>query len=317
MIATVLITNTVPPDVLESLHGLAHVIQGPSGGDLMTRDEVLRLAPELDAIINQGELRVDAELLEHAPRLKIVANVAIGYNNLDVEKMARRGVWATNTPEAFAESTADCTLGLLLCVTRFLVKGDRYVRSGAWNSFQPGVWDGVLLAGKTLGIVGYGRIGEAVARRASAFGMNIIYYRRQVQADPGYRALDDLLRQSDFVSLHTPLTPETHHLMNAERLALMKPGSYLINMARGPVVDEVALVEALQSGHLAGAGLDVFENEPAVHPALPLMENVALLPHIGGGTQEARRASRLLCVQNVANVLRGELPITPVNQPRL
>jgi glyoxylate reductase len=310
----VLITNSVPSTALVPLAGLAHVIMGPDGGELMPRDEVLRLAPGLAAIINQGELRVDAELLDCAPRLKIVANVAVGYNNLDTALMAARGVWATNTPEVFAESTADCTLGLLLCMARMLPKADRYVRSGQWRSFQPGAWDGWLLAGKILGIVGYGRIGQAVAQRARAFGMTVIYTRRQPVNDPAYRTLDDLLAESDIVALHTPLLSETQHLIDGRRLAQMKPGAYLINMARGPVVDEAALVAALQSGHLAGAGLDVFEHEPQVHPALLDMDNVVLSPHIGGGTIESRRAARHLCAENVAAVLRNQRPLTPVNE---
>jgi glyoxylate reductase len=311
----VLITNTVPDDILEPLRGLAEVTLGPDGGLTTPRDEVLQLAPELAGIINQGELRVDAELLDHAPNLRIVANVAAGYNNFDTALMAARGVWATNTPDAFYEATADFTLAMILAVARFLVKGDGYVRALQWKRFEPGVWDGMLLAGKTLGIVGYGRTGQAVARRARAFGMNIIYTRRQVSDDPEARTLDDLLAESDFVALHVPLVAETRHLIDARRLAQMKPGAYLINMARGPVVDEAALAAALQSGHLAGAGLDVFENEPQVHPALLTMDNVVLAPHVGGGTRESRQMARLLCAQNVAAVLRGERPLTPVNEP--
>ncbi|MBZ0297846.1 MAG: D-glycerate dehydrogenase [Anaerolineae bacterium] len=309
---TVLITNTVPANVLEPLDGLAHVIQGPP--EIMSRAEVLQLAPTLDGIINQGELVIDPELLDHAPRLKIVANVAVGYNNFDVELMASRGVWATNAPNIFTESTADCTFALILAVARMLVKADRYVRSGEWKRFEPGVWDGVLLAGNTLGIVGYGQIGQAVARRARAFGMNVIYTRRVPDHDPACRSLEDLLAEADFVSLHTPLLPETHHLINAQRLQSMKPGAYLINMARGPVVDEAALVDVLQSGHLAGAGLDVFEREPEVHPALFTMDNVVLAPHIGGGTTQSRYEARHLCARNVAAVLQGERPLTPVNE---
>jgi glyoxylate reductase len=311
----VLITNAVPDDVLEPLCGLAEVIQGPVGGDLLPRREVLRLAPELDGIINQAELRVDAELLDHAPRLKIVANVAIGIDNLDTQLMAARGVWATNTPDVFAESTADCAFGLLLVLARRLLAADRYVRSGAWQSFQPGVWDGMLLDGKTIGIVGYGRIGRAVARRAQAFGMHVIFHDPVAVAEPGYVTLDDLLTQADVVSLHVPLTPQTRRLMDAQRLGQMKRGALLLNMARGTVLDEAALVAALQSGHLAGAGLDVFENEPAVHPALLTMDNVILTPHIGGGTIESRRAARRLCAENIALVLRGQRPLTPVNEP--
>lgn len=310
---TVLITNAVPSDIIAPLDGIAEVILGSGGGDTMPRSEVLSLAGRLDAIINQGELKVDAELLSAAPHLKIVANVAAGYNNLDLDLMTRHGVWATNTPDTFIESTADCTLGLILGLARRLPQADRYVRSGAWRSFQPGLWDGVLLAGKTLGIVGYGRTGQAVARRARAFGMSILYNRRQRGDDPEYRDLDALLRESDFVTLHTPLTPETHHLIDAARLAQMKRGAYLINMARGPVVDEAALTAALECGHLAGAGLDVFEREPEVTPALLTMDNVVLSPHLGGGTVEARQTARRLCVENVIAALQARRPPTALN----
>ena len=309
---TVLITNTVPDNVLEPLAGRAHIIQGPP--EIMTRAEVLRLAPDLDAIINQGELAINTELLDHAPRLKIVANVAVGYNNFDVPLMSARGVWGTNAPDIFTEPTADCTFALMLAVARMLVKADRFVREGAWTRFEPGPWDGVLLHGKTLGIVGYGQIGKAVARRAQAFGMKIIYTRRQPDSDPAYRPLEALLAESDFISLHTPLTETTRHLMNAETFAHVKRGAYLINMARGPVVDEAALVAALESGQLAGAGLDVFEQEPQVHPALIGMDNVVMAPHIGGGTVESREQARLLCAENVAAVLQGQRPLTPVNE---
>ncbi|MDR1284266.1 MAG: hypothetical protein LBK99_26130 [Opitutaceae bacterium] len=313
----VLITNEVPSGLLEPLTGLANILQGPSGGDLMSRAEVMRLAPTLDAIINQAELRVDRELLEAAPRLQIVANVALGTDNLDLQAMAERGVWATNVQDAFVDSTADCTLGLILGVARRLVEADSHVRAGLWKSFQPGVWDGTTLAGKTLGIVGYGRIGQAVARRARAFGMNIVWCRRTASDDPEYRVLEDLLRESDFISLHLPLTAGTRHLLNAERLALVKKGAVLINMARGKVIDEKALAAALgEGGRLGGAGLDVFEFEPEIHPDLLRNEKVILTPHLGGGTREARQAARLLCVKNVAAVLRGEKPLTPVNLPK-
>lgn len=308
----VLITNTVPPAALSALDGLARIVMGPAGGDLMPRSEVLRLAPGLAGIINQAELRVDAELLDAAPALKVVANVAIGVNNLDLAQMARRGVVATNVPDAFVDSTADCTLALLLAVARRVPEADRYVRSGAWQSFQPGVWDGALLQGKTLGIVGYGKIGQAVEKRARAFGLTVIHYRRSDDRAPGYAPLETLLRTSDFVSLHTPLNADSDQLLDAARLGQMKRGAYLINMARGRVVNEGALVAALHSGHLAGAGLDVFEDEPRVHLALLAMKQVVLTPHLGGGTAESRQQARILCARNVAAVLRGERPLTPV-----
>lgn len=311
----VLITNEVPPEVFAPLAGIAEVILGPGGGNLMPRKEVLRLGPTLDGIVNQAELRVDAELLNQCPRLRIVANVAAGTENLDGALMAQRGVWATNTPGVYCNATADLTLTFLLCLARRVLPADAFVRSGKWSTFQPGVWDGDLLEGRTLGIVGYGRIGQAVARRARAFGMHILYHQRSVTSDAGYRPLDKLLAESDYVSLHVPLTSETHGLMNRTRFGQMKRGAYFINMARGKTMIEADLVEALACGHLAGAALDVFEDEPRVHPRLLTLPNVVLTPHIGGGTNQSRRAARRLAVENVARVLRGERPVTPVNQP--
>lgn len=283
----------------------------------MSRETVLQHAPTLHGIINQAELTVDAELLNAAPRLKVVANVAIGVNNLDLKLMEQRGVWATNVPDAFVASTADCTMALMLNLLRGIKSADQYVRSGRWpnDGFQPGVWDGVLLAGKTLGIIGYGRIGKAVARRAKAFDMRVIYHSSTTLLDAKFRTLDDLLTEADVVALHTPLTASTYHLIDAEKLAQMKPNAFLINMARGPVVHEQALVDALRDGKIAGAALDVFEFEPEAHPALLQMPNVCLTPHIGGGTRESRMAARHLCAENVAAALQGERPVSPVNNP--
>ncbi len=283
----------------------------------MSRETVLRYAPKLHGIINQAELTVDEALLDAAPELKIVANVAIGVNNLDLDQMEQRGVWATNVPDAFVASTADCTFALILNLLRRINAADRYVRSGQWlnDGFQPGIWDGVLLAGKTLGIIGYGRIGKAVAQRARAFDMRVIYHTRTRSDDDAYRTLDDLLAEADVITLHTPLTARTRHLIDARRLAQIKASACLINMSRGAVVHEQALVDTLLEGKIAGAALDVFEFEPKVHPALLQMSNVCLTPHIGGGTRESRRAARRLCAQNIAAVLQGKRPITPVNNP--
>jgi len=311
----VLITNAVPAEVLTPLQGLARVILGPAGGDLMPRAEVLRLAPDLSGIVNQAELRVDGELLELAPRLKIVANVAIGTNNLDLPLMQHRGVYATNVPHAFVDATADYALGTMLALVRRIPEADRYVRSGGWNGFQPGVWDGSLLEGKTLGLIGYGAIGRAVAKRARGFGLRIMYHQRTPTDDPEYASLDALLQTSDIVSLHLPLNHDSDRLIDAARLARMKRGAWLINSARGRIVDEGALVTALLSGHLAGAALDVFENEPKVHPALLSMRNVVLTPHLGGGTHESRRRARSHCVTDVARVLSGQRPVSALNEP--
>ena len=311
----VLITNYLSADHLGPLEGLAEIIQGPDDDLTMSRREVLARAAELEGIINHGELRTDTELLDAAPKLKIIANLAAGIENLDPDLLARRGVWATNTPDAFTEAPADCTLALLLALARRIAEGDHYIRSGAWSKdgIRQEWWEGSLLSGKTLGIVGFGRIGQEVARRAEAFGMKIVYYNRSARQDPRSCSLDELVTTADVISLHVPLTDQTHHLFDGRRLAQMKPGAFLVNMARGPVVDEAALVQALGQGRLGGAALDVFEKEPEVHPDLLTIKNVVLVPHIGGATQESRRQARLTCAQNVAEVLKGNKPITPVN----
>ena len=311
----VLITNAVPADHLTPLEGVAEVIQGPSGGDIMSRDEVLELLPDIDGIINQAELKVDGELLARGAKLGIVANVAIGTDNLDKQLMAAKGVWATNVPDAFVDSAADCALGLLLTLARRIHEADAYVRSGEWKSFQPGVWDGVELRGKTWGIVGYGKIGRAVGDRARAFGAQVIAYDPAAESLPEYRPLEKLLAEAEIVSIHVPLLPATRGLFDEKRLRSMKRGALLVNISRGPVVVEDALARLLSEGHLAGAALDVFEKEPQVHPDLIQMKNVVLTPHIGGGTRESRKRARLLCAENVARVLTGKEPITPVNRP--
>lgn len=308
-------TNYVEGAALAPLKGIAEVVTGEKGGELMTRTRLLELAADADAIVNQAELRVDAELLDAAPRLRIVANVALGTDNMDLALMAKRGVVATNAPGVFTEATADCTMGLILAVTRRLNEADMFVRRGEWKDFQPGRWDGMLLSGKTLGILGYGRIGRAVAKRAEAFGMRIISCDKVGQGPEQSEAVFSLLRQSDVVSMHVPLTEETRHMMGARQFAAMKPGAFFINMARGRVMNEQALVDVLKIGHLGGAGLDVFENEPVVHPELLKMKNVVMTPHIGGGTKEGRLEARRLCAENVARVLTGQLALSAVQPP--
>lgn len=311
----VLVTNSLSQKILEPLEAIAHVVQGPANGDLMPRKEVVRLAPQLAGIINQAELRVDRSLLDRAPQLRIVANVSAGVDNLDLNLMTRHGVYATNAPDAFTEATADFAIALLLALARRLVAADRHVRSNKWHGFQPGVWDGTLLHGKILGLIGYGTIGKAVARRARAFGMEVWHHRRSPSAMPGRVSLERLLRESDFVSVHVPITPETHHLLNRDRLSWMKSTAFLVNTSRGAVVDETALITALQSGRLAGAALDVFEQEPLVPKELLAMENVVLTPHVAGGAAEARDRARRLCVENVIRILTKKPPLTPVNAP--
>ncbi len=313
----VLVTLKIPPEDLAPLDGLAEIVMSPHDWDVMPRSEIIGLIGDCEGLISQGELRVDDEILDAAPRLRIAANAAMGIDNLDLESLTRRGIWATNTPAAFVESTADLTLGLILSTLRRLCEGDRFVRRGDWErtGFQPVRWEGSLLGGKTLGMVGYGKIAQAVERRARAFGLRVIHCRTRPDEHPDCRPFEALLAESDIVGLFVPHTPATHHLVDADALATMKPGAVLINVARGKVVDETALVASLRSGHLGGAGLDVFEDEPRVNPSLLTMENVVLTPHLGGSTREDRRGGRLGAAENVARVLRGELPLTPVNRP--
>jgi len=315
----VLNSMPVPVDYLEPLQGVAEILQPPGPSpSAMTREEILETgrARGIAGLIIPGDVPVDAAFLDALPSLRIVANTAVGYDNLPLELLRERGVSATNAPESFVHATADAALALLLAVARKIPRADAFVRSGRWpeSSLGAAVWEGWELRGKTLGILGYGRIGAEVGRRAEAFGMEVIYHRRRADGDPRWRDLEGLLSEADVVTLHTPLTPETRHLLNRERLAEMKPGAILLNLARGPVIDEAALVEALDSGHLAGAGLDVFEEEPVVHPGLLELENVVLTPHLGGATWEGRRHARLLAAENVARVLCGQRPLTPLNE---
>lgn len=266
---------------------------------------------DADALLTTLTERIDAALLKHAPRLRIIANCAVGYNNIDLDAAAARGIVVTNTPDVLTEATADLTWALLLAVARRVVEGDRLVREGRWTGWAPTQLLGADVHGKTLGLVGMGRIGRAVARRAEGFAMTVRYWsRHELPADarrPAWRPapLELLLREADIVSLHVPLTPGTHHLIGAAALKLMRPTALLINTARGPVVDEAALVEALREGRLAGAGLDVYEHEPALHPGLAALPQVVLLPHLGSATLSTRVRMGLICLENILAVLAG------------
>ncbi len=271
------------------------------------------------AIVNPSNLQLTPDLLEDAPHLRIVANVARGYDNIDPDDLARRGIWATNVPDAFTTPTAEATIGLLLMVTRHLERGAATVRRGDWSTVVPGEWDGFTLHGKTIGIVGYGQIGQAVARLARAFGMTVLYTQRKpVTTSPDiYLTLDELLQMSDVVSLHAPLTADTHRLLNARRLGQMKPGAVLVNTGRGGLVDQDALIDALECGHLRGAGLDVVEAEPFVPERLRQLPNVVITPHLAGSTVESHAAAQELAMSNVIAVLNGERPASALNEPDL
>ena len=265
-------------------------------------------------------VRVNEEVLSQTPHLKVVANCAVGYDNIDVAGCTRRGIVVTNTPGVLTDATADLAFALLLAVARRVVELDRYVREGRWQRWEFGSLWSSEVHHKTLGILGFGRIGQAVARRARGFGMHILYHSRHrveeaIEREHGasYVERETLLAQSDFISLHLPHTPETHHLIGAAELSQMKTSAFLINTARGKVVDEQALVEALKARRIAGAGLDVFEHEPHLHPELPKLENVVLLPHVGSATSETRLKMATYAAENLVAVLQGRRASNVVN----
>ncbi len=315
------VTNRLPVPALEALRAAGEVRADEREGPI-PRADLLALVAGADAVLALLHDRVDEELLEAAgPQLRCVADVSVGYDNVDVAAAARRGVVVTNTPGVLDDATADLTMGLLLAAARRLAEGDRLVRAGRPWSWGLGFMLGADLRGKLLGIVGLGGIGRRVAERARAFGMRIAYHSRSAAPAAVEAALEAermplgrLLAEADVLSLHCPLTPQTRHLIGAAELAAMKPTAVLVNAARGPVVDEAALARALAAGEIAAAGLDVYEHEPAVEPALLGLENVVLSPHLGSATVETRTAMAELAARNAISVLRGEGPLTPVSR---
>jgi glyoxylate reductase len=317
--ARIVVTRRIPDPAIELLRGAGDVWVSPHDRPLST-EELHEAVRGADAVVTLLHDRVDDAFLDAAgERLRIVANVAVGYDNVDVPACARRGVVVSNTPGVLTEATADIAFALILMATRRLGEGERLIRSGTPWSWSMFFMLGTGLQGKTLGIVGLGKIGQATARRARAFGMEIVYSARrrapeEVEAGLGARfmPLEELLATADVVSLHCPLSAETRHLIDTAALGRMKPSAFLVNTTRGPVVDEAALAEALAASTIAGAGLDVFEREPEVHPALIDLENVVLIPHLGSATVETRTAMGVLAAENVAAVLGGGGPVSPV-----
>jgi glyoxylate reductase len=282
----------------------------------MPADELRKRIGGSDAVVCVSTDRIDAAVIDAASRLKVIATVAVGYDNIDVPRARARGIVVTNTPDVLTESVADFTWALILAITRRLAEGERLVRRGEWKGWALDLLLGTELRGKQLGLVGAGRIGRAVAARAPAFGMRVACASRHDSDGIGEAmSLDRLLLTSDVVSLHVPLTLETRHLIDKRALTRMKRSAYLINTARGPVVDEEALAWALNQHLLAGAALDVYEHEPTVHPDLLKLENVLLVPHLASGTTETRTAMADLAIENVLAVLAGRPPLTPVGRP--
>jgi glyoxylate reductase len=315
----IFITREIAEAGPELLRGAGHEVTVWTQGQIST-DQLAEQAADADALLCLLSDRIDESLLESCPALRIVANYAVGYDNIDVAAASRLGIAVTNTPDVLTEATAELAWALIFAAARRVVEGDRYVRDGHFDGWGPLLMVGMELRGKTLGILGAGRIGQSVGRRAAAFGLNVLYWARsdktEFEAVTGARRvqLDELLSKSDVVSVNLPLNDGTRHLLDADALGSMKPGAILINTGRGPVVDEAALVDALEQGPLRAAGLDVYENEPDVHPGLLSRNDVVLLPHIGSATDEARAAMAVMAAENIQAALRGERPPQLVNR---
>ncbi len=307
---TLYVSRLLPDPVMAIVRERFHLLQEPL--DALPAPSALRdgLCQADAAIVTLGD-RIDAETIQAATRLKILANYAVGYNNIDLAAAQQRGLIVTNTPDVLTDATADLTWALILATARRIVEGDVLVRSGQWTGWSPTQLLGAEVSGKTLGIIGMGRIGQAVAQRAVGFRMAVRYHARQPMTASSlsheweHRSLRNLLEEVDIVTIHVPLTTATRHLIGARELAWMKPTAFLLNTARGPIVDEGALVEALKRGTIAGAGLDVYEQEPAIHPALSQLKQVVLLPHLGSATLHARVQMGLVCLKNIDAVLKG------------
>jgi glyoxylate reductase len=315
---TLYLSRFLPDPVMAIVRARFQLVQDPH--DALPAPSALRdgLCQADAAIVTLGDL-IDAETIRVATRLKILANYAVGYNNIDLAAARQRGLIITNTPDVLTDATADLTWALLLATARRIVEGDALVRSGRWTGWSPTQLLGAEVSGKTLGIIGMGRIGQAVAHRAVGFRMPVRYHTRQLMATASlpreweYRSLQDILGEADVVTIHVPLTPATHHLIGARELAWMRPTAFVINTARGPIVDEGALVDALKTGIIAGAGLDVCEHEPAIHSELAQLKQVVLLPHLGSATVHARVQMGLVCLENIQAVLDGRPALNQVH----
>jgi glyoxylate reductase len=318
MAAVVAVSRQLPSPGVRPLQDAGLEVQYRDVDAPCPAEELRTLVADADGLLCLLTERVDGQLLAAAPGLRAVANMAVGYDNIDIAAATAAGVQVTNTPDVLTEATADLTWTLLLAAARRLGEGERMVRAGRWEGWRPGELLGMGLGGKTLGVMGMGKIGAAVARRAAGFGMQVCYHNRRpspvaVELGALYVDRDRLLREADVVVLNAPLTPETRHLIDAAALAMMKPTAILVNTARGPLIDEAALVEALRTGQIAAAALDVYEAEPVVHAGLLALENVVLAPHLGSATVEARGAMVQLACDNLIAVLGGAAPLTPVN----
>jgi glyoxylate reductase len=311
-VARILVTRQLPDGGLDPLVAAGHEIVQPADDTPLTPEELRAAVADVDAVICLLTDRIDVAVLDAAAaagRVKVVANVAVGYDNIDVRAAAERGIAVCNTSGVLDETTADLAFLLILAASRLASEAERDLRGDRWPGWAITQYLGQDVHGATLGVVGFGRIGQAVGRRAGGFGMTVLHHTRTDTGTPGWTGdLDELLRVSDIVSLHVPLTADTHHLIDARRLALMKPTAVLVNTARGPVVDEAALADALHSGALFAAGIDVYEREPEVHPRLLSAPRTMLLPHVGSASVATRTRMASLACEGALAVLAGDTP---------
>ena len=320
----ILVAQKVPDAAYPLLEEIGEVEANLQEGIIWPYEELLRRGPNHDYIYSLLTDNIDARFLEACaagtPRLKMVANMAVGYNNIDVDAATRLGIAVSNTPGVLSDTTADLAFALLMATARRIPEAERYLRAGKYTGWGPLLFCGAEVHQATLGLIGAGRIGKIVAKRASGFDMQVIYYdvyrmspEDEATYNMTYMPMDDVLKRADFVSVHTPYMPSTHHLIGERELSLMKPDAILINTARGPIVDEKALVRALQAGTIAGVGLDVFENEPAVEPELMTMENVVILPHIASASLKTRTLMATMASDNIVAHFHGQRPPNIVN----
>jgi len=319
--AKVFVTRRLFDEAISLIEEYADVEVYESEEEPAPYDLILEKVRDIDGLLCLLTDKIDARIIEAGERLKVISNYAVGYDNIDVEAATRRGIYVTNTPGVLTETTADLAWAILMAIARRVVEADKYVRAGRWiHAWGPKMMLGSDVHGKTLGIIGLGRIGSAVARRAKGFNMRILYYdvvrREELERELGleYKPLEELLKEADYVTLHVPLTRETHHLIGERELNLMKPTAYLINTSRGAVIDQKALYKALKERRIAGAALDVFEKEP-IDPDDPLLEldNVVLTPHIGSASVETRKKMAMMAAENLVSVLKGVEPPNLVN----
>ncbi|GBF75213.1 D-glycerate dehydrogenase [Paenibacillus sp. 598K] len=315
----VLVTRQLPERVMAYLAEHAEVTCHEEDRGL-SREELLAGIRGKDAVLCLLTDRIDAEVMDAEPGLQVIANYAVGYNNIDIEAATARGIVVTNTPDVLTAATADIAWALLMAVSRRLVEGDALVRSGGWKGWAPLQLIGGDVTGATLGLIGLGRIGQAMMRRAQGFEMEIVYWNRtrlskaeEAELGVRYASLDEVLQAADYLSLHVAYTPQTHHLIGERELRLMKPTAYLINTARGAHIDEAALVRALREGWIAGAGLDVYEREPALEDGLAALDNVVLAPHLGSATLQTRERMGMMAARGILAAHQGERPKHVVN----